>query len=60
MAADVAVFSTQTTEEKRKATQTRYMLNKYGALCFVQLLDDKSPPPESQKEKVKNFWLELP
>ena len=56
-AADVPVFSAQTTAEKRKATQTRCMLEKYEASCFVQLLDEEPPPPESHEEEVKKQRL---
>ena len=53
----MAVSSAQTTTEKRKATQTRCMLEKYGASCFVQLLDEEPPPPGSHKEEVKEEEL---
>ena len=56
-AADVAESSAQTIAEKRKATQTRSMLKKYGASCFVQLLDDKTPPLENHEEEVKKQHL---
>ena len=53
----MAVSSAQTIAEKRKATQTRSMLKKYGASCFVQLLDDEPPPLENHKEEVKKQRL---
>ena len=56
-AADVAVLSAQTTAEKRKAARTRCMLEKYGASCFVQLLDEEPSPPESHEEEVKKQRL---
>ena len=55
-AADVAVSSVQTTAEKSKSTQMKCMLEKYGASCFVQLLDEEPPPPESHEEEVKTTF----
>ena len=42
-AADEALSSAITPIEKKKASQTKSMLTRYGTSCFLQLLDEEAP-----------------
>ena len=46
-----------TTSERKKATRTKLMLERYGSSCFLQLLDDEPAPPETHFDEIKKERL---
>ncbi|XP_065903217.1 uncharacterized protein [Dysidea avara] len=48
-----AVQVAKTPAERKKATEARSLLMKYGSSCFLQLFDDEPPPLESHFDQVK-------
>ena len=51
-AADKAVLLATTESEKKKASQTKAMLTRYGTSCFLQLLDEDAPPAVENRIEV--------
>ena len=51
-AADEAVSLASTQSEKKKASQTKAMLTRYGTSCFLQLLDEDVPPAVENRIEV--------
>ena len=56
-AANHAACVAQTTSGKRKATQTKSMLESYRSSCFLQLLDDEPAPLETHLDEIKKERL---
>ena len=54
-----ALLSAATDSEKKKATEEKCMIEKYGTSCFLQLLDDEPAPMENRLEKLKKQRLTL-
>lgn len=58
-AANAALLSATTDSEKRKATEEKCMIEKYGTSCFLQLLDDEPAPMENRLDELKKQRLAL-
>ena len=58
-AANAALLSAATDSEKRKATEEKCMIVKYGTSCFLQLLDDEPAPAENRLDELKKQRLAL-
>ena len=59
-AANSALLSAATDTEKRKASQEKCVIEKYGTSCFLQLLDDEPAPMESNRiDELKKERLAL-
>ena len=58
-AANAALLSAATDSEKRKATEEKCMIEKYGTSCFIQLLDDELAPTENRLDELKKQRLAL-
>ena len=56
-AADHSISVAQTSSERRKATQVKLLLEKYGSSCFLQLLDEESAPLETHLDEIKQERL---
>ena len=48
-----AVFTAQSSSQKRKANQSKLLLEKYGSSCYLQLLDDEPAHPETHLDEIK-------
>ena len=54
-AANAAFDSATNDSEKKKAYQRKYMMEKYGTSCFLQLLDGEAAPAENRLEQLKGI-----
>ena len=57
VAANYVASVAQTASEKKKATQTKSLLERYGSSCSIQLLDDELAPLATHFDEVKEEWL---
>ena len=57
VAANYVASVAQTASEKKKATQMKSLLQRYGSSCFLQLLDDEPAPLETHFDEVKKKRL---
>ena len=57
VAANYVASVAQTASEKKKATQMKSLLQRYGSSCFLQLLDDEPAPLETHFDEVKKERL---
>ena len=55
--ANHAVSIAQTTAEKKRANQTKLLLERYGSSCYLQLLNDQPAPAENHLEEIKRERL---
>jgi len=55
--ANNAVTAAQTSSQRKKAIQSKLLLERYGTSCYLQLLDDEPAPPESHLEEIKRERL---
>ena len=55
--ANNAISTAQTSSQKRKANQSKLLLEKYGSSCYLQLLDDEPAPPETHLDEIKQERL---
>ena len=58
-AANAALLSATTDSEKRKSTEEKCMIEKYGTSCFLQLLDDEPAPTKNRLDELKKERLAL-
>ena len=52
--ANHAISVAKTTAEKKRANQTKLLLERYGSSCYLQLLDDEPAPAENHLEEIKS------
>lgn len=52
-AANHAISIAQTPSERRKANQTKLLLDKYGSSCYLQFLDDEVAPLKTHLNEIK-------
>jgi len=55
--ANNAVSAAQTSSQKRKATQNKLLIERYGTSCYLQLLDDEPAPPETHLDEIRKKRL---
>jgi len=48
---------TASSKEKKRATEAKLQLTKYGSSCFMQLLDDEPSPKETHLDQIKTERL---
>jgi len=58
-AAETDLVSATNEAEKKKAYRSKYMIEKYGICCFLQLLDNEPAPVENRAEILKQERLAL-
>jgi len=55
--ANNAVSAAQTSSQKRKAIQSKLLLERYGTSCYLQLLDDEPAPHETHLDEIRKERL---
>ena len=56
-AANHAISVAQTSSERRKANQAKLLLEKYGSLCFLQLLTEEPTPLQTHLDEIMQEQL---
>ena len=51
--ASYALSAAETPAQKKKAAQTKSLLERYGSTCFSQLLDDEPAPVDSHIDEIR-------
>ena len=56
-ATDHVILGARTPGEKKKASEAKSLLTKYGSSCFLQILDNEPAPSQNHLEEIKEERL---